>query len=55
MLSNNAREMVSGELTGLPDAPVVSEIASELLMSELACKLKIFLWKFNFRFKKRHS
>ena len=30
--SDNAREMVSGELTGLPEIPNVSEITSELLM-----------------------
>ena len=30
--SDNAREMVSGELSGLPDIPNVSEISSELLM-----------------------
>ena len=30
--SDNAREMVSGELSGLPDVPGVSEISSELLM-----------------------
>ncbi|RZP23130.1 MAG: DUF4214 domain-containing protein [Burkholderiaceae bacterium] len=30
--SDSAREMVSGELTGLPDIPAVSEITSELLM-----------------------
>ena len=30
--SDSAREMVSGELTGLPDVPNVAEISSELLM-----------------------